>query len=298
MRAIIGLNSAVAMAPAELHWWTRLLSSHRRTTGDRAWPAFLERFVDWPPTQRLGLDRTELLERLRRVPAGDHSGVFGATMRAFAAHLGKPRWGEKTPQLELYSGEIREAFPGASFVYMVRDPRDVVASTFRFRARPPRRRVARDVTWVALNWRESIRLALREGANDPDRFLVVSYERLVDRPRETIEGICQKLGLEFEPAMLDPERFRGFAAFQATSLSGPHQGIDRVALGTHRSRLAPRKRWICERLLQREMRQLGYEPEQGRLGIVEAALLPVELAGAAGDASLRRLDRIARGAPR
>jgi hypothetical protein len=298
MRAILGLNSAVAMAPEELHWWTRLLSSQRRTTGDRAWPAFLDRFVDWPPTQRLGLDRAQLLELLSRVPPGDHSGVFGTTMQEFAARLGKPRWAEKTPQLELYSGDIRAAFPGASFVYMVRDPRDVVASTFQLRARPPRRRAARDVAWVALNWRESVRWALREAAKDPDGFLVVSYEGLVERPKETIEGICQKVGLRFESAMLDPERFEGFAASQATSSSGPHEGIDRVALGAHRRRLAPRKRWICEWLLQREMRQLGYEPEQGRLGLVEAALLPLELAGAAGDASLRRLDRTARGAPR
>jgi hypothetical protein len=69
-------------------------------------------------------------------------------------------------------------------------------------------------------------------------------------------------------------------------------------VGAHRDWLAPRKRWICERLLEADMRRLGYQPEVGRLGIVEAALLPMELAGAAGDASISRLDRIARGAPR
>jgi hypothetical protein len=298
MRAIIGLNSAVAMAPDELHWWTRIYPWHRRATSGRAWRDFLERFVDWPPTQGLGLDRAALLDRLGGIPDGDHAGVFGATMRMFATRSGKGRWGEKTPQLELYADEVREAFPAASFVYMVRDPRDVAISMYHYRPGRPRRRPARDVAWVSLNWRESVQRAALEAARDPDRYLIVRYENLVERPRRTVEGLCQILGLEFEDRMLEPDEFPGFVRSRTAGPFGSQEGINRTALGRHHGRLAPRKRWISEWLLDAHMRRFGYDPEPGRLGVLEAALLPIELAGAAGDATLRRLDRIARGVPR
>jgi hypothetical protein len=228
-----------------------------------------------------------------------------ATMRrcsrrrcAFAARLGKPRWGEKTPQVELLIREIRAAFPEASFVYMVRDPRDVAVSMFHYRPRQPRRRIARDLTWVALNWRESVRLALRESAADPARFHVVRYEGLVTRPSEVIDDLCRRLGLDFEPEMLEPERFPGFEVSLDTSPFGPHEGIDQAAVGRYRGLLPPRRIRIVEWLLGTEMRRLGYEPESPGLGFREAVLLPFELAGAAADATLRSVDRAVRGVPR
>jgi hypothetical protein len=298
MRAMIGLNSAVAMAPEELHWWTRFVPSLRQARGDRTWQGFLDRFVDWPLTRRLGLDPDELRARLGSVPPGDRAAVFASTMRAFAARLGKPRWGEKTPQLELFVREIWVAFPRASFVYMVRDPRDVVASMYHYRPRRPRRRIARDLMWVVLNWRESVRLASRESAAHPALFHVVRYEDLVSRPTDVMEDLCRRLGLDVEPGMLEPERFPSFSLSLSTSPFGSHEGIDQAAVGRHRGLLPPRRIRIVEWLLAAEMSRLGYEPERPALGVAETALLLFELAGAAADGAVRSLDRLVRGVPR
>ncbi|HEV8516598.1 MAG TPA: sulfotransferase [Candidatus Limnocylindrales bacterium] len=297
MRAILGMNSAVAMPPEELHWWTRLLPRYRQATGGRDWQLFLDRFADWPQTRLLGLDRDELRARLESLQPGDHGQVFGTTMRAFAERLGKPRWGDKAPQLELFVSQIGEAFPGAAFVYMVRDPRDVAISMYHYRPRFPRRRIARDVTWVTLNWRESVRVARGVAARDPGRFFLVRYETLVDRPRETIAELCGQLGLEFELPMLEPHRFAGFGA-RGNSSFGEHDGIDRAGLARHLGRLPARQVRLCEWLLGDELAAMGYAPERPPLGAREAALLPLEVAGAAADASVRALDRLVRGVPR
>jgi hypothetical protein len=297
MRAILGLHSAVAMAPSELHWWTRLYPAHRRAVSGPAWTRFIDLFVDWGPTRDLGVPRELLLSHLRSLPPGAFARVFGATMGAFAARLHRPRWAEKTPQLELFTAEIRKGFPDAYFVYLVRDPRDVVVSTSAFRSAFARRRLTRDVGWVALNWRESVRCAIRQADSD-DRFLVVRYEELVSRPGETVAALCGRLGLDFEPAMLDPDRFTGFAESKARSGFDPPAQIDGTAIGRFRGRLSPRKQWICERLLGRDMERLGYAPDLARLGVGESALLPLELAVAAADGAVRRVDRFLRGRPR
>lgn len=299
MRAILGCHSQIAMAPLELHWWTVLHRRHRRARRGPAWESFLEEFGTWPGTRSLGFEPAEIRSLVDRLPPGDHGAVFGAVMRAYAQRLGKPRWGEKTPQLELCLGEVLDAFPGARFVYMLRDPRDVAVSMYHFRPRSgARRRVVRDVAWVSLNWRGSVRVALRELTAHPERFVVVRYESLVERPAETVDGLCRWLGIASEPAMLEPDRFPGsHRAAGDRSVEGA-AGIDARAVGRYRDGLAPRKVRISEWLLRGELEAAGYLPARPPLGKREAALLPIELAGAAADAAVRATDRLVRGLPR
>ena len=110
---------------------------------------------------------------------------------------GKSRWGDKTPGYIELVPQLVHLFPGAKFIHVVRDGRDVAKS---FQARRWSGRWLHQNAWewieamtYAARWRESTYAAL---------FLEVRYEDLVlDRERE-VRRICEFLGEAFEPEML------------------------------------------------------------------------------------------------
>lgn len=58
----------------------------------------------------------------------DGTDFFGRFMDFAAERAGKQRWVEKTPGNVLHLGSIFARFPGARFLHMIRDPRDIYAS--------------------------------------------------------------------------------------------------------------------------------------------------------------------------
>ena len=57
-----------------------------------------------------------------------YSGVLDAIFRQLAEHNGMVRWGDKTPQYNDDLSLLRDLFPDAQFVHIVRDGRDVTLS--------------------------------------------------------------------------------------------------------------------------------------------------------------------------
>ena len=59
----------------------------------------------------------------------------------------------------------------------------------------------RKVEDAAERWRDVIRNSLALTRKYPDRSHTLSYEDLVSRPEETIRGVCDFLGVGYEPQM-------------------------------------------------------------------------------------------------
>ena len=57
--------------------------------------------------------------------AGDAARSF---YEAYAAHVGKPRWGDKSPPYTWKAKRIQRALPEAQFIHLIRDGRDVALS--------------------------------------------------------------------------------------------------------------------------------------------------------------------------
>ena len=99
---------------------------------------------------------------------------------------------EKTPAHIRKADQISTLYPKAKFVFMVRDPRDVIASFRR-----------RGVTFEAAvnNCSRAYRSLLKaEGKHD---FCKLYFEDLVARPEHELERVCDYLGIQFEPVMLE-----------------------------------------------------------------------------------------------
>ena len=113
------------------------------------------------------------------------------------ASSNKPRWGDKTPGYERHFDQLAALFPEAKFIHIHRDGRDVSNSMC-------------DRSWHGITefqratyWRRSIQLAMRSTRElGSDRCLNVPYENLVRAPELTLRTICEFLGEEYSPAML------------------------------------------------------------------------------------------------
>lgn len=104
---------------------------------------------------------------------------------------------DKTPRYYLILPELREVFPEAKNILLVRHPLSVLASILR--------------TWVKSNW---LRLAkfdndlvdaprrIKEAKNGIGDMMLVRYEDLVQRPDIEIAKLCNHLGITFEPDMI------------------------------------------------------------------------------------------------
>lgn len=101
--------------------------------------------------------------------------------------------------------QLGALLPGARFVHVVRDGRDVAASLierdWRDAAGTPFAHVSRPDAALKY-WSDLAGIGLRAEAKLAGRVLRVRYEDLVRRPRSTLTALLAFLGLKFEPAML------------------------------------------------------------------------------------------------
>jgi hypothetical protein len=106
---------------------------------------------------------------------------------------------DKTPRYYFILPELYRVFPEAQFILLIRNPLAVLTSIYR--------------TWVRSDicrmreYRHDLLEAPRRLADGIRRLngqaVVVHYERLVESPDRTVASVCQKLGLEFHPMMVD-----------------------------------------------------------------------------------------------
>lgn len=142
---------------------------------------------------KFDLSRPDVLELMR--------GFYGRLQSDYMARRGKRRWAEKTPSYTLHLPLINELYPNAQYVHVIRDGRDVVASTrdrWGYRA----------ALGTALRkWRRYVTVARAFGRRlPPGRYHEVRYEDLVRDPQTTARELVAFLGEPWDPAVLTYDR--------------------------------------------------------------------------------------------
>lgn len=131
------------------------------------------------------------------VAAESYAQAFDVVCREMAFRVGKRRWGDKTPGNEYFAKDILGLFPSSRFIYVRRDPRDVVSSK-RDRSESAgggwRARI-REIWGSAWLWRSSAQAHAWNLANlDPARYREVSFERLVSDPAAELGSLSDFVG--------------------------------------------------------------------------------------------------------
>lgn len=136
------------------------------------------------------------------VLADDHlqtpgfQGVVDAIFGDFARRQGKSRWIEKSPGNLGYISELAAEIPNASFIHIIRDGRDCAQSFHR--------RWRYDPEDTIYRWRRLVLMGRQQGRQlGPERYIEVSYEDLTRSPEPGMRRLCEFLGVQYTPAMLE-----------------------------------------------------------------------------------------------
>jgi len=119
---------------------------------------------------------------------------------AYMRRDGKTWWADKTPPHIDHVDLLARVFPGAKFVELVRDGRDVSLS---MQGMP----FGGNNAWTtAKRWAHCIREGERQRAARPDDVLLVRYEDLVTQPEVEVRRVSEFLDIEYDEDMLHVER--------------------------------------------------------------------------------------------
>jgi hypothetical protein len=109
------------------------------------------------------------------------------------------RWIDHTPVYTLVADILAKALPGARFIHILRDGRDVVHSMLHFADSHPDPEVARfakrtipwatDIGGACEFWRDHVEAGMDFCDENADRAMVVRYEDLVAAPEATFRSI-------------------------------------------------------------------------------------------------------------
>ena len=105
-------------------------------------------------------------------------------------------FGIKNPLYSLFIKDLKNLFPSAKFIHMVRDPRDTVLSY---------QKVPFDsntTSTLAYRWNYYNQTILKQFKKHSIKPIILKYERLVTDPEKNLKRICQFLKVEYDPQML------------------------------------------------------------------------------------------------
>jgi hypothetical protein len=120
--------------------------------------------------------------------------LWDRLLHAFLTTSGKQIIVDKTPRNALDWRRIAECWPAARYIFLLRDPRQTLASCLDVIRDQPEE----EVVEMALAFLDGVDEARRELTG-----LEVRYERLTADPAAACQEICAYLGVEWEPSMLE-----------------------------------------------------------------------------------------------
>lgn len=179
--------------------------------------------------------------------------MLEALCAPYAQARGAQRWVEKTPNHILNLETLRALWPDAAIIRIVRDPRDVGLST---RKLPTFSDEILPNIYVWQSWNAQAEPFL---ARDP-LSMSLRYEDLVDDPEHHLRRVCDRIGVEFDPAMV---AFAGAAADVSsanetwkTQVSGALTSSRKYAW---KNDLPPEWRTVCDLVCHEGLVRHGYE---------------------------------------
>jgi hypothetical protein len=281
LMAMVGCHPRIAVP--EVVWYYPRFRPYLHTYGDlrneQHFRTLIDEMVFGLKTPFWGMQvnpRTLVDEIYESVRERSFAGVYLAMIERYARGVGKPRWGEKTPYNLFFVKEIKEDFPDAQFIFITRDGRDASADYLQSGFGPTNIFCAAEVWQLCQNAVEPWRKQL--GASD---WLDVKYETLVREPERTLREVCEFLGEDYSPEMLqfhktDLAKARG-ASRDHAPLGGP--ATDRY-IGIYRELLSVREQRIFAAVAGEELERAGYKLDVEPLAVAESeAALYRELDG-------------------
>lgn len=191
-------------------WLQIILGAHPKIATAREthlFDIYLHRLYDRWDAEEKAQDKDGLRVLLSRA---EFDGLCGQFARAVINKIAATKPGaevvlEKTPGNIKKHQMIKQIFPDAKFLHIVRDPRAVAASLLAAKREPWGNWAPNDVYAAARMWRDHITPARREMVLYGDDLKEIRYEDLSNNPSAVVHDIWKWLGIL--PIKFDPLEF-------------------------------------------------------------------------------------------
>lgn len=174
---------------------------------------------------------------------------------------GKVRAGDKTPPYIGIVPELAVLYPSAKFIHLIRDGRDVAISfieaDFEDRCYDGER----------FEWLRAIHKGMAyRNTQLAHRLLEIRYEDMIQDLEQAIRKICNFLGENFEPEMLEAQRHPEMVPPRERHIHTKlDQPISKDAVGAWEKKLSGFECFVMEACLKKELNGLGYRLRFGGL---------------------------------
>jgi hypothetical protein len=208
LRRLIDAHRDIAIT-RETHWIVDVLQGNDAVAPEApVTPDLLSRLLTEERFTRMGIDRAELERLVSDAAPPSYAQFVTAAFDQHGATHGKRLVGDKVPGYVTEVPTLQSLWPGARFVHMIRDGRDVCLSVLDWQRAG--REVTRFSAWpedpvsvAALWWERRVRLGREAGAAlPPELYYELRYEALVADAAGECEALCAFLGVPFDERML------------------------------------------------------------------------------------------------
>ncbi len=156
------------------------------------------------------LDWDELKLFLRKVKPLSYNSLINSIYLYYARSISKPveRWGDKNNFYLNYICEIKELFPNACFIHIIRDGRNVACSYKELSKKqftsPEAPNLPNNIIEIAKEWSKNISLINNSFKQfNYENVIESRLEDLTSKPKETISKLMHFLEEDFETQMFE-----------------------------------------------------------------------------------------------
>ncbi|MBN2214134.1 MAG: sulfotransferase [Bacteroidales bacterium] len=167
--------------------------------------------------------------------------------------------GDKNPRYTFYIRQLKNIFPDARFIHLVRDYRANALAVTRAAKNIGE---TKSVPIALSRWKYYNRTIDKIKRSCPHRFYTLRYEDLVKEPDNTLRKLCEFVGVKFSAAMLNYDtRLKNY--YHDPAFSKLHQSLktpfDKAKISEWQEKLSRHDIKVCEILAGNYGQRFGYQ---------------------------------------
>ncbi|WP_020529670.1 sulfotransferase family protein [Flexithrix dorotheae] len=199
LRDLLNQNPSISIPEGETHFIPALIKKFKGNPpkNQEELTRFFKMFTQvnfYHRMKKLGIELPQK-QFLNSVNQQSWESIFGFILRFYSPKgLESKIYGDKTPQYLRYLELLKQTFPKAKFIHIVRDPRDYCISIKNI--------WGKNMFRAAYRWKTEIQQAHFTSEKFPDDFLEIQYEKLLENPEKIMRKICDFVSCSFDENML------------------------------------------------------------------------------------------------
>ncbi|MEP4135883.1 MAG: sulfotransferase, partial [Cyclobacteriaceae bacterium] len=161
--------------------------------------------------------------------------------------------GDKNPYLTFHLPYLRNIFPKAKFIHLIRDGRDVSSSWANTKE------LNMKLTDAANRWNWALKEVERFGFLFRGRILHLRYEELVSNPEDALSKVCKFLGVQFEAELLNESLNNSSDEVAHGHHESSIKKVGTQSIGNWKKKLKESDILEIEPILKRRLKKYGYQ---------------------------------------